>query len=515
MNFKTTLVLLILLVGASIYLLVEKWRGERPIEDKPRAGEAKKILDLSSDAIGRVRMAWEDGTVELERVSDGWRLRKPVDAKAVGWQVDSLLSELTGARATGEVEISPDRAAAMGFEKPRLTIELQAGDRVTRVEIGRKALVGDDFYVRVDRGPRAWIVSSGPLYQRATRTADETADSLRDKKLLGADVAMADSLEIETADARFRFEKSGDDWRMTQPRAMPAEESKITGLLNALRDLEAQKFVAPGSSEAARVRLDPPRIRATFTVTPPASTKPTTRPAPVTVLIGPFVDLREESLYAGVEGSGVAARVSKWSIERLENLKLDDLRDRRVMNIDPITVSSIQIVREATWTRPVPRREYVIVRRTNPSTGSATAATEPAQPQWSFASGMSGEVDPRRVDAILGALRPLRVEKYLETPSTTPTTRPTPAAVLAVTTASAGGSMTTTHRLELFDESGTGPLVGEYDNLRFELNRTILEELDHGVKKGVPSLKLQRGGSRPPADAGGPAGLSGGMPPGF
>ena len=103
---------------------------------------------------------------------------------------------------------------------------------------------------------------------------------------------------------------------------------------------------------------------------------------------------------------------------------------------------------------------------------------------------------------LLDALHPLRVEKYLET---APTTQPSADYVLTIKTVGAGGAETATYQLRITDPGGEAKLIGRYNDLTFELDRSLLKKLDGDFKTKRPP---SRSPPRPRADspeAGSPA----------
>src|SRR5438876_1100385 len=158
------------------------------------------------------------------------------------------------------------------------------------------------------------------------------------------------------------------------------------------------------------------------------------------------------------------------------NKKPLDLRDRRVLDIEPAQVSKLTILTDTPsttppTTKPASKSELVLERKkqslalgpemplmplpttkptTRPTTGpSATqatatqpttqvAATQPALPPSNWTLNGKGDGDDSRVDALLEKLHPLRVDKYIARPM--PTTQPTPKYVVHLSTVAAGGA---------------------------------------------------------------------------
>ncbi len=134
---------------------------------------------------------------------------------------------------------------------------------------------------------------------------------------------------------------------------------------------------------------------------------------------------------------------------------------------------------------------------TQPST--TQAATQPAVElsTWELVSDPRGEASDTKVMAVLNALHPLRVEKYLDA---IPTTQAAPVATYTInlTTEAAGGASVVQHQVRLIDRGSDQPLLGEYNGLTFELDRAILRQIEGEFTKGAAV-------AAPPAPAGGNA----------
>ena len=137
------------------------------------------------------------------------------------------------------------------------------------------------------------------------------------------------------------------------------------------------------------------------------------------------------------------------------------------------------------------------VPATLPTTGSAAVPVPAAAPElvgppppppskWVLASEGGFSADDDQVRDLLDALHPMRVEKYLATPSTQPATQPSAEYVLSVKTIGAGGADTATFELRITDPGGEAKLIGHYNDLTFELDRSLLKKLDGDFKTKKP-----------------------------
>src|SRR5579862_6204495 len=111
MNFKTTIVLIILLAVAGIYLFFTRATGTPGTATKTES----KLLPVDSADVTKVAIRPADGKpTVLEKSGTEWRLVEPVSAPADTFQVDDLLRELTGLKSRGPVDA--DQRAAAGLD---------------------------------------------------------------------------------------------------------------------------------------------------------------------------------------------------------------------------------------------------------------------------------------------------------------------------------------------------------------------------------------------------------------
>jgi hypothetical protein len=134
-------------------------------------------------------------------------------------------------------------------------------------------------------------------------------------------------------------------------------------------------------------------------------------------------------------------------------------------------------------TQPATTQPTTQVASTQPTTQPLVPVTQPAtQPasKWFFASGGQGDAEEGQVAALLTALHPLRVDKYLEI---APTTQPAGSYTLAVHTTDGKD-----YTFRFTDPGAAGKVVGSYDDLTFEIDRSLLEKLTGDFKTKKPEF---------------------------
>src|SRR4051794_40404130 len=124
MNFKTTLILLLLLVAAGGYVAWDRVRSADKDKVETVATDTKKLFDLKNkDDVTSLTITSDGGNqIVLTKAADNkWRMTKPVEAAAEAWQVDGLVRELVDLESTATVD-PKDK----GLDKPKFRIEIAA-----------------------------------------------------------------------------------------------------------------------------------------------------------------------------------------------------------------------------------------------------------------------------------------------------------------------------------------------------------------------------------------------------
>jgi len=194
MNFRTTIILLVLLVLVGVTVLFVRHRDENaPTE----TANSKKLVDLESADVNRVVVTPSGGQrIVLERVTGAaptaeWRLVEPFAAPAQAFEVDSLVRDLVGLQSRTQGEA--DKKASMGLETPAYTVELTGKGKTVQLAVGNKSLVGDTLYVQVGGRDKPDVVPAGRVVEELDRPAAE----YRSKKLVDATATQIQQITID------------------------------------------------------------------------------------------------------------------------------------------------------------------------------------------------------------------------------------------------------------------------------------------------------------------------------
>lgn len=529
MNFRTTLLLLVLLAGALVFVFVARHHGASDQNTQTFDTKGKKLFDQKADNITKLVIRPADSsakTFELDKTGGKWQLVQPINWPAEDFEARNLVESILDLRSQGGVELNDANLASTGLDHPRYTIEAtDTGGKTITLHVGARSTLGNDLYVKVGDEKGGELVAGGSLADKLEKGTDKLADSLRDKQLVKASSSEMRQVEIEHKGQKLVLNKEGENWQIVEPRKAPGDSSEVSDLLFAITGLRADEFIDPAAPEAADAEFDKPKAVVWFSTAQP-TTRPTsgpaaTRPSGVTVTFGQFTSVDRDKLYVKLSDPNIVAKVpmTQTQLEKLTGASVLSLRDRKVVDVTPEHVErfTLAIDRAATTqptTRPAEQHECAIVRRhetaafgptlgpaapaTQPTTGPATlpavASTQPAtqpavaatQPgsKWAFESGGRGDADDGQVQDLLNALHPLRAEKFLEN---APTSQPAATYTLTIHVGPANGHGPQDHTLRFTTPGATGNVIGSYEDLSFEVDRSILEKLDGDFRTKKPA----------------------------
>jgi hypothetical protein len=521
MNFRTTFILMLVLIGAVTFFIVASRDTEESTPVTQTDAKGRKLLDLKADQVDKIVISPAQGapagsvTVELSKSADGeWNFTKPFNWRAASFEVGSFVNQLLDMRVRSTLPLSAENNPTTGLDKPRYRVQFSGpGGKSATLAIGNRSPIGNDLYVIANNEKEGSVVA-GTLNEKFDKGLAKLADTLRDKQLLRLTSSQIKQVEINRGGKKLVLHKLGEEWKVIAPTAMPADSGEVNTLLSSITGIRADEFADETAAASSGSGLDKPRITVTLSSVAPATqptTQPTAPPAGSTTVLtfGQPTDIEGEKIWVKVSEPASVAKASftQASLDKLLTATPLALRDRKVLTIDPEKVTKLSLnIEKAATTQPTTREastSSVVLERTKqqmgpvepttapatmaaiPTTGEATtqASTQPAsQPveppsKWNLASKGGADADDVKVDDLLRELNPLRVDKYNET---TPATQPSATVTLTIETTDAR------HEIRFIDPGEGKALTGAYNGLSFEVPRSILDKMEADFNKTKP-----------------------------
>src|SRR5918993_3681896 len=175
MNFKTTLVLIVLLAVAAVALFVTSRKGDTDAADTTASGgDGKKLIDVTTDKVTKITVAPSGGDkFTLEKSGTDWRVTEPVTAPAETFEVDSLVRAVVDARSRGVVPENDAASSATGLASPAYRVDVTADGKVQTLLVGAKSAVGGNVYVAVGEGDQEFHVQNVTLADQPEKPLSE------------------------------------------------------------------------------------------------------------------------------------------------------------------------------------------------------------------------------------------------------------------------------------------------------------------------------------------------------
>jgi hypothetical protein len=487
MNIKTTLVLLVLLlgVGAVVFFSQSKDTGDvKPV--------VHTLVDLKSSDITRFVITGSDGKIiEAQKSSDTgglpvWKLTQPVSATADTMKVSTLLDTLTSLKSSAEVSGSGSDAPHSGLDKPQYTVDLYSGSTDTKLTVGDRLTVSDGVYLKVGDHDAVDVVPGSVV-----DALDKPANDLRKTQLFDAASPSVQQLTVTHKDgSQLVLQKLAGKWQITAPQPAPAETSAVDDLVSSVINMTPVEFVdQPAQQMGLEMGLNHPSDTVTFTTaapsTQPASTTlPTTMPGGVTVVFGGYDDVEKKNVFAQLP-DGTIVKVASSVLDAL-NKKPFELRDKTVLDFDPAAVSKLVInVDQPATTQPVAaavKKSTVLTRRKKTvQVGPALPTSKPVAPaapqtDWVVGDNSPADGDDAKIATLLGQFHPLKADLYFEQPAAG-------SYVKKYTLTFTVNGLPTESVLTLLDPGHDAGLIGSYNSLSFQVPRTVATDLGSEFKK--------------------------------
>lgn len=348
MNFRTTIVLLVLVAGVGLAAWLLKPRAEEAALDsgavRPAAGETKMVFDpapkdaevtrVTLERSGKARLVFERAPkADKPEEMDDWRMVEPIAAPCENWQVNNLLNV---ARVQSRGGFEPGKGGAVALEATGLTPPsavltlTQKDGKEFKLEVGRKAAMSDDTYVRV-AGQATVHRASRDL----SRDVEKEPKDFRSKRLVNLVAENAKSLTIAADGTTYALARGEDGgWMVSAPVKAYALRDKVLAAVRAANALTIDEFVEDQAADLEKYGLAVPAMRVVVVTEQKKPVPPdpaASQPAEPTfelvtgthsIDVGGFADIKEQKRFAKLTDQPWVVTVPVSSLNGLKpNLK--------------------------------------------------------------------------------------------------------------------------------------------------------------------------------------------------
>jgi hypothetical protein len=238
----------VVLVGSSLLTNADKPLNE--LRDRSVFGAAQ--FDVSSVAINN-----EHGRIELGKKDTDWILKSAGDAPADDSEVNSLLSEVTSAKADEFASDKSEELAKYGLDKPNITLTAKLNDGSERVlKIGLK---DDEYYAKNSARSEILKVPSSLFDKLNVKPA-----SLRDKQIMKFKEDELSRVEIRNPNGKLVVERNDEGkWLIKEPADKKDKEAQRFKIVDPLETKAEEIVEKPSGTVRAKLAKSKVEVRVT------------------------------------------------------------------------------------------------------------------------------------------------------------------------------------------------------------------------------------------------------------
>jgi hypothetical protein len=380
MNWKTTVVLAAIALGAFVYLRF--FELKQPGTEEARR-QAQNVVNFDRDKIDAIVILNGDEKIELRRSDNRWRLETPIKDQADSSLIDNLLLDLgnwqkEGTISAKEIDADKSKLTEYGLNKPKLRLKLIGQDKPPPILFGKDAALEGKMYVRFENSKETYLAG-----QSIKKEIDKKPEELRDRKLTDLITAQVSRVILNTPAGEIELQKKGDRWEVLKPLRAPADDQKIGDLIAQVTASRIQQFVTDDHSDLHAYGLAEPRGAITLFTQENKEGQ--------LLQIGGVPEKEKDQVYVRFAPRGFVYTLPK-KIEQILSTKPDDLRDRHLVRIDTNVLDRITI--------------------DAPGKGKAVLARK--DENWTIASRNNAPANAGEVRRFIDTLQNERVTKFVE-----------------------------------------------------------------------------------------------------
>jgi hypothetical protein len=178
MKRSTIILLLVAAIGGVLVYYLE-FKDAKPRDEQPEA--TKPAFTFKREDLASVSLTRNKETVVLEQQDAKWVIKQPVNAPANDSAVDTLISDLSGARIERTITPSNEEIKSFGRAEPATDIKLKLKNGTEhRIRIGSKDFTNLSVYAIIDQSRDVALLPA-----TIATSAEKSLNDLRDLAIFG------------------------------------------------------------------------------------------------------------------------------------------------------------------------------------------------------------------------------------------------------------------------------------------------------------------------------------------
>lgn len=321
----------------------------------------RSLVRVERDEVDEVILEKGGRRVVIKLDSFGtWRVEEPYRLPAERDEVINAVNTITGASAVTFVEEAPASLVGYGLANPVMTATVKSGDGGIRhtLSLGNEEM--GRVYAMTGERPNVYSVSMSILQQ-----LDREPDFYRRATAFEFQSYRIPTFSMDLGDESVTLVKHAfEDWRMTSPYELRANDRFITAMLDSLEIARVREYIPATPSNRAAYGFEHPAASLALTIED--------RVRPQEILVGTasgdgkyryVLDPAEEWIYA----------VDASSLQRLPATALE-LRDNKILRFKGYQVHMFEVITPDERLRVRrDQKQRVVWKMEEPATGDADA----------------------------------------------------------------------------------------------------------------------------------------------
>jgi Domain of unknown function (DUF4340) len=364
MKVRTTLALLVIAIalGIFVWILDRKSPGTRE-----RLARRAYVVDLDRDDVTQLEIENGDARTRLVKTADGWNLTAPISDRADQRVIDNLLDAAQFLKRDdaitnlGKGEQKRNYLRQFGVLRSHLILRCLGKHTRAELHFGLDTALEGTCYLRVDDRDPVFVTQND-----LKNLISKNSDYFRDHQLTPFLPSEVNRILFTQAGGEIELSRQHDEWQILRPIKARADNEAINRSLQQIAGTSILQFLdqeGSGDFDAENA---------------PTSLSLFSEQSKVKIACGPAVPNQPGHIYVRVSDRPSTFIVDE-SLLRTVDQKPNDLRDRKIIRLNPDLIDRITIMAKGQPITQLSRKQTRWVLFDNNSENQNGASETPAE----------------------------------------------------------------------------------------------------------------------------------------
>ena len=369
MNFRTTIITaLIFAIGLAAVLLINR-QDEKKAEITKIEG---KLLNITKDKVNEIQL--QPANIQIVKDGQDWKIVAPVETEGDKSSIDALINMFDWAKVERVVSTDPAEYADFGLVPGYGQMIIATDSTADTLYVGDKNPTGSFVFARKSGAPDVFVTTT----TLQTNIEKELYD-LRNKTVLSFDINNVREILLITKTANMSLTKTGNDWNITKPGNVKADNAEVNKITNRLNSETAKEFVDENPDNLQKYGLNRPTVKVDLFLGENRAKK--------TLLIGKS---RNDKYYAKDESRKPVFMVDSAFVH-IFNKSVTDLRNKDVTDFNQMSADRLEL-------------NY---------SGNTVVCEKDTADNWVVVTPDSGKAQNYKISSMIREISGLKVEQFV------------------------------------------------------------------------------------------------------